>query len=175
MGVRRTTVLTQEADEKGWLIDAPPGDRTRVISQCGRSTTYCHNEGRSGLRRTVVLVSGVELIVAALAAGAGAGVSNTASAAIQDSYTQLKAVLVGRLQDRRQARDALDQDLTEPTAWEAVLGTDLRAAGAANDEQAIALARRILELIDRQGSRIDLRHSRGVQVGNDNVQTNTFH
>jgi homoserine dehydrogenase len=46
------------------------------------------------------VVTGVELIAAALAAGAGAGVKDTAKAVVADAYAALKGLLHRRLAGR---------------------------------------------------------------------------
>jgi hypothetical protein len=91
-------------------------------------------------------MSAVEIIVTALAVGAGAGVQNTASAAVADAYSSLKQMLRGRLSDREQVVRALDADETDLEVWRAQIGDDLVHSGAAQDEQIIAVARRLLAL-----------------------------
>jgi hypothetical protein len=122
-------------------------------------------------------VSGVELIVAALAAGATAGVTSTASSAVQDAYTGLKSLLVGWLGGDREAVEALRADETQPGVWQASLGDDLSASGVAGDEEVLAAARRLLGLVDPDLAgkyQVDLREAKGVIVGDHNRQTNTF-
>ncbi|MFI5938134.1 hypothetical protein [Actinoplanes sp. NPDC051494] len=120
-------------------------------------------------------MSNVEVIVAALAAGAGAGVASTARAAVQDAYAGLKSLL--RPWVRGDARVALDADETDEGVWQARIGEQLRTSGAAEDEQVRAVAERLLVLVDSQVAgkyRVDASQARGVQVGDGNTQTNTF-
>ena len=124
-------------------------------------------------------MTGAELIVAALAAGATAGLTNTTSTAIGDAYTELKNLLSRRLTGRRAAVETIDGQETDTGAWRADLGEDLSSSGAATDEEILAVARRLLTLVDPHtaldgGYRVDLRQARGVQVGDHNSQTNTF-
>jgi hypothetical protein len=91
-------------------------------------------------------MSNVELIVAALSAGAAAGVTNTATAAVQDAYAGFKNLL--RPWVRGEARVALDADETEEGVWQARLGDELEASGAADDEQVLAAAERLLAAAD---------------------------
>lgn len=117
-------------------------------------------------------MSAVEVIAAALAAGAGAGLTGTASAAVQDAYAGLKDLL-----RRRVGGPALEADETEPGVWQARLGDALTASGAADDERILAAARQLLALADPALSatyQVDLREAKGVQVGDHNTQTNTF-
>jgi len=126
------------------------------------------------------MVSGVEVIVAALAAGAVAGSSEVAKTAVVDAYTGLKDLLRRRLVGRPEAQQALEGRETEPGRWRAVLGEALTASGADADEQVLAAARRLLAVADPDGTRVgkyqvDASHARGVQVGDHNTQTNIFH
>ncbi|MFD0522895.1 hypothetical protein [Paractinoplanes durhamensis] len=90
----------------------------------------------------------VDVIVAALAAGATAGVSGTASEAVKDAYGVLKALLRRRFTGREAARAALEAEQTEPGVWQAAIGQDLQDCGAATDEQVLAAARELLSLVD---------------------------
>jgi hypothetical protein len=124
-------------------------------------------------------VTGVELIVAALAAGAAAGTSELATAGVRDAYTALRDALRGRLRGRGQAVRAVRAEETEPGVWQARLGEDLAGSGADNDEQILAAAQRLLEHVDPAGAqvgkyRVDVREAKGVQVGDHNTQHNTF-
>lgn len=125
-------------------------------------------------------MAGVEVIIAALLAGATAGSTDVAKAAVTDAYSGLKNLLRGRLAGRPQAQEALDAQEIKPGRWQAVLSADLTDSGADSDEQILAAARRLLELVDPHGMRagkyqVDARHAKGVQVGEHNIQTNTFH
>ena len=121
----------------------------------------------------------VSLIVAALAAGAVAGAGHAASQAVQDAYAGLKG-LVRRVLSGRPAGDvALVQHEAKPQQWTGALEAELVDAGAGQDAAVVAAARRLLELVDPGGARVgkyavDVRDSQGVQIGDGNVQTNTF-
>ncbi|MFC7280015.1 hypothetical protein ACFQS1_39165 [Paractinoplanes rhizophilus] len=125
-------------------------------------------------------MSAVEVIAAALAAGAGAGMKDTASAAVKDAYAGLKALLKARLGGHGDdVVEALDADETAPGVWQTHLGEALTESGAATDEQVVAAAQRLLRLTDPAGSaagkyQVDLREAKGVQVGDHNTQHNTF-
>jgi hypothetical protein len=124
-------------------------------------------------------MSPVEVIAIALAAGAGAGVQNTASAAVQDAYEGLKALIRRRVSSEPAAELALDANETEPAVWLARIGASLTAAGADRDEEVLAAAGRLLELTDPAGLtagkyHVEVRESKGVQVGDHNSQHNTF-
>jgi hypothetical protein len=124
-------------------------------------------------------MTGTEVIVAALAAGAVAGSTEMARSAVTDAYTGFKNLLRGRLVGRDAAQQALDAVETEPGRWRALLGTDLAESGADDDERVLAAARGLLDLTDPEGVRagkyrVDVHDSKGVQVGDHNTQTNTF-
>jgi hypothetical protein len=90
----------------------------------------------------------VDVIVAALAAGATAGVSGTASEAVKDGYLVLKSLIRRRFAGRDTARAALEAEQTEPEVWQATIGADLLESGAASDEQILAAARELLAMAD---------------------------
>jgi hypothetical protein len=110
-------------------------------------------------------MSAVEVIIAALAAGAGVGFKDTASAAVRDAYGELKDLLKRRIGARdEQAIDALDADETEPGVWQARIGDALTASGVAGDDEVLAAARRLLALADPAKARtfnIDVEHNQG--------------
>ncbi|MGW5667379.1 hypothetical protein [Micromonospora sp. NPDC003776] len=120
-------------------------------------------------------MSSVELIATALGAGAAAGFTDTAAAAVKDAYTSLKGALRPWL--RGQARQALEADEIEPEVWATNIGEELTASGADSDEEILALAHRLLSLADPQVAgkyQVDVSRAKGVQVGDHNVQTNNF-
>jgi hypothetical protein len=100
------------------------------------------------------MVSAVEVITAALAAGAGAGLKDTASTAVGDAYAALKELLKRRVGDRGNAAvRALDADETEASVWQDRIGDALAESGAAADEEVLAVARRLLALADPDRAR----------------------
>ncbi|BCJ69677.1 hypothetical protein [Polymorphospora rubra] len=111
-------------------------------------------------------MTGVELIVAALAAGASAGVTS----GVQDAYAWLKGQLVRRLSGREQAVQALAADEVEPGVWQARLGDDLAASGADADLEVLAAARRLLAVAGPAGTRGGLN-----QVTNNYGAVGEFH
>ncbi|MDG4793500.1 hypothetical protein [Micromonospora sp. WMMD1082] len=93
-------------------------------------------------------MSGIELIVAALAAGASAGVTNTATAAVQDAYAGLKKALRGWFGDSEDVWQVLQADETQPDVWRAGLGDQLLASGASENAEILGAARRLLAAAD---------------------------
>ena len=152
-------------------LESTDGRPIAIKSRCsvGIGCYRITGGGRAGM-------TGLELIVAALAAGASAGVTNTATTAIQDAYTGLKGILRRWLASRAQAQQALEADEVEPGAWQTRLGDHLTQSGADHNEDILTAARQLLTLTEAAGTRyqIDLREAKGVQVGDQNTQHNTF-
>jgi hypothetical protein len=128
--------------------------------------------------RKVITVTGVELIVAALAAGAVAGTSETAKSAVVTVYTELREALRRRLSGRRSAEQVLEAEETDPGVWQMWIGADLADSGVAGDEEILAAAHHLLELVDPQGVQagkymVDLRGAQGVQIGDGTVHVDT--
>jgi hypothetical protein len=124
-------------------------------------------------------MTGVELILAALAAGAGAGVSETAKSAVLDAYTGLRDALRRRLGGRERAGQVLQAVPDEAGVWNADVTAVLAASGAGDDEAILGAARRLLAVADPHGAaagkyQVDVREAKGVQVGDHNTQYNTF-
>ncbi|MEV1321448.1 hypothetical protein PSN13_01353 [Micromonospora saelicesensis] len=124
-------------------------------------------------------MTGAEMIVAALAAGAAAGSTDVTKSAISDAYIGLKSLLRRRLSGRDRAQEALDAVGVGADQWQALLSEDLAESGAAADEQVITAARRLLSLAEPdQATAASYQMSadsvKGVQFGSHNTQTNTF-
>lgn len=121
----------------------------------------------------------ISLIVAALAAGAAAGLTDTASNAVKDAYAGLRELVRCRFAGRQMAEVALVEHEAAPEVWQAPLKFELEATGAGTNEQIIAAAQRLMALVDEEGTRsgkyaVDLRNAQGVQVGDCNTQFNAF-
>jgi hypothetical protein len=63
--------------------------------------------------------------------------------------------------------------------WISRIGIDLAASGADQDEEVLASARQVLLLLEQSQEQpskytMDLREAKGVQVGDQNIQHNTF-
>jgi hypothetical protein len=120
-------------------------------------------------------VTGIELIMAALAAGAGTGVSDAAKTAVLDAYNGLRDVLRRRLAGHHRAVEVLDAGQTDLREWQARLGVELAATGADHDDDILAAAHRLLKLADPSGAPagkydLDLRGSQQPQVGDNSVR-----
>ncbi len=112
------------------------------------------------------MIESVDLVVAALAAGAAAGLTETASTAVGDAYQGLKS-----LTRRALRRGGVDEEPTDPGE----LREALAAADAGADAELLAAARRVLELTDPTGKYVvDVHDNQGVQVGDGNTMTLNF-
>jgi RIP homotypic interaction motif len=121
------------------------------------------------------VIAAAELVVAALSAGAAAGLTDTATAAVKDSYSGLKALTVKVL--RRAKEDAAEELVRDPDAHREELVTALTAAAGDGclDDLAEA-AEKLLATLDPRGAsagkyRVELRDSQGVQIGDNNTMT----
>jgi hypothetical protein len=69
----------------------------------------------------------------------------------------------------------LDGHEATPEQWQAAL----TRAGAGGDDEVVAAAQRLMTLVDPAGARVgryvvDASNAKGVQVGDNNTQHNTF-
>jgi hypothetical protein len=121
----------------------------------------------------------ITLIVTALAAGAAIGMRDTASSAVKDAYTGLKALVRKRLGGRPDGELVLDRHEQAPETWRAPLIAELDQAGAGNDSALVTAAEALMRLVDEAGARagkytVDVRGATGVQIGDRNTQHNVF-
>jgi hypothetical protein len=123
-------------------------------------------------------VTGTELILAALMAGAATGGGEMTRAAALDAYGGLRDVLRRRFGgDEPRVLEAGPG--TDPDQWRAHLQTELDRVGAGRDADVLAAARAVLELMGTSASvadryQVDARGARGVQIGDHNTQHNAF-
>jgi len=134
--------------------------------------------GASGLSQGGEKMDPVTIVVTALAAGAGAGLKDSASAAVNDAYTGLKSLAKKRLAERR-SEMVIDRHAEAPETWNDTLAGELTAAGAQEDERLVAAALDLLSLTDKKGFQagkyqVQIWDSQGVQSGHGNVQINTW-
>jgi hypothetical protein len=125
----------------------------------------------------------ITLIVAALAAGASAGtleaLKDDVKELVKAAYARLRGLARTRVADQPGAELVLAQHETDPQTWEAPLAMMLTEGGAADDANLVEAARALMELVDATGTaagkyNVTIRDSRGVQVGDHNVQVNRF-
>jgi hypothetical protein len=97
----------------------------------------------------------VRQVVAALAAGTALGLHGTAGPAMQDAYAGLWARARRRLASRPDAAMVLARHAEAPQTWASRLAAELVAAGAAADEDLVAAARALLDLVAQAGYRAE--------------------
>jgi hypothetical protein len=93
----------------------------------------------------------ITLIVAALAAGASAGLGDTASQAIKDAYAGLKALIKRRFAGNAKAEETLADHEADPETYEKPLAKQLEAAGAQDDLEIVRAAQELLKKADKAG------------------------
>jgi hypothetical protein len=118
----------------------------------------------------------VTLVVTALASGAGAAVKDETSSAIKGVYEALLAKVRRRLSNKTDAEVVFDGRGAAPEVWQ-WLSTELADVEISPD--LVATAQAMMYLIDAAGSQagkyaVDAQGSQGIQVGDGNVQHNTF-
>ncbi len=121
----------------------------------------------------------ITLVVAALAAGASSGIAGVASETIRDAYSALKKLVIGRLSQVDgpvPPASLVAGHEANPETYQAPLEAELRASGAESDVDVVAAARRLMALVDPEGTAVgkytvDLRGATGVQVGDHGTMT----
>lgn len=125
----------------------------------------------------------ITLIVTALAAGSSAGVisalQDDMKAAVAAAYASLRGLVKKRVADQPGSDLVLAKHDAHPQTWNAPLTMMLTDAGAADDAELVEAARALMELIDATGTaagkyNVTIKDSRGIQVGDHNVQVNKF-
>jgi len=119
----------------------------------------------------------VTVVVAALVAGAAAGASNVASAAVTDAYEGLKNLVLGRLRDagtNEAEGNTLVVDVAKTQLQRDVLTTALAKVGV--DAPTLQAAQHLLALLEpREGKYVvDASQAKGVIIGDHGTQHNTF-
>jgi len=115
----------------------------------------------------------VNVVVAALAAGAAVGVTDTASTAVKETYQGLK-LSMGKLMRRRLGADdaELEKQLADPRSHQDVLAAALEGAAEDEREQLKAAAERLLGLVGATEQRWVVRDSPGSVFGPQGTVTN---
>ena len=110
-----------------------------------------------------------------------AGTSDVAKSAVTDAYGTLKGLLkrVFKSKNDEEGVAVLDEYVNNPQANEDLLKQRLKSQGADKDDEVIAAAKAVLANSDPEGFRagkydVSVKDSQGVQIGDANIQTNTF-
>ena len=99
----------------------------------------------------VVVMDPITLILAALAAGAAAGVGDTASKAIKDAYMGLKTLIKRRFAGDAKAEEILADHEAAPETYEKPLGKQLELTGAQDDPEILEAAEQLLMKANEAG------------------------
>jgi hypothetical protein len=94
----------------------------------------------------------ITLIVAALAAGASAGIGDAASQAIKDAYAGLKGLIKRRFAGNAKAEETLADHEADPKTYAKPMEKQVMESGVAEDRSVIEAAQRLMALLDPQGS-----------------------
>ena len=128
----------------------------------------------------------ITIILTALAAGASAGVGEQlrvdAREAVSAAYGKLRGLVKNRFNGSgtANAEAVLDEYEGDPETYETPLKKKLTDAGAHDDNEIVAAASALLELLQQNQPAatskyaVTISDSKGVQVGDGNTQTNTF-
>ena len=92
----------------------------------------------------------VSLILSALAAGASAAATDTASQAVKDAYGGLKDLIRRRFAGKPEAELALEKHEEKPAVWGEPLKDGLATSGADRDEEIVRAAQGLMALVDPQ-------------------------
>jgi hypothetical protein len=123
------------------------------------------------------------LILTALAAGATGGALDALKDDVKDKakavYVKLHDLVRRRFGGNANAEVILSKHQADPQAYAAPLAKKLTEAGADGDAELVATARALMELVDQAGARsgkynVAIKESKGIQVGDRNIQVNKF-
>jgi hypothetical protein len=125
----------------------------------------------------------ISLILTALATGASAGALDALKDDVKDkakaACVKLRDLVKRRFRGNDSAEIILSEYLADPETYAAPLAKKLAEAGAASDVELVATAKAVMELVDQAGARsgkynVTIKDSKGVQVGDGNIQVNKF-
>ena len=121
----------------------------------------------------------VSMILTALAVGAAAAAKETASQAIKDGYTGLKALIHQRFADRPKAKIVLTEYEQDADTWEKPLQKSLVEVGADQDEELIRQAQQVLKLVNPQQAsqgkyNVQIGEGKGIVIGDNAQVTQNF-
>ena len=112
----------------------------------------------------------VSIILSALVAGSTAAAKDTVSEAVKDAFSSLKGLVQRRLRGNAVAETALSELEKDPETWEKPVAKSLAEHGLGEDDAALSLAQRLLDLLEESqpsGSkyRVQIEHGQGVVIG----------
>ena len=107
----------------------------------------------------------VTFILSTLGAGAAAAAKETTAQAVKDTYAGLKELIKQRFAGKPVAQTALAQYEEDPETWEAPLKKELEKTAAAQDQDVLAAAARLEQLLATSGVSVVASGVRSVAVG----------
>lgn len=125
----------------------------------------------------------VTLILTALAAGASAGALDSLKDDVKEkakaAYAKLRGLARKRVSGRPHGELALAEYESAPQKWGELLTAEFTEADAAQDDDLVAAARALMEVLDQSGAKsgkyeVTIKNSKGFQVGDGNFQVNKF-
>jgi hypothetical protein len=125
-------------------------------------------------------MTGVELIVAALAAGAAAGATSGAKATVDtlmgDLYQGLKLLITRKLGDRSAAVAAVEANQIEPGVLRPAIEPALVESGADTDRVILEKAKELLDQSEASAGKYVIHNTdiKGQLIGDHSSQTNHF-
>jgi len=90
----------------------------------------------------------VEVILAALTAGALTGVTDVAGTAVKDAYKGLISLITNKFGSNKEAKSHLDNYLKDAETWEKPVKKVIQESKIDKDDQILALARDLLMLVE---------------------------
>lgn len=92
-------------------------------------------------------MSTIEIILSALTAGAIAGTTDVAGAAIKDAYKALVSLITIKIGSNKEAKSHLDKYLKDPETWKKPVKKAIQESKIDKDDQVLKLARELLKLV----------------------------
>src|SRR6266566_3615302 len=121
----------------------------------------------------------VNVVLAALAAGAATAAKDTASQAVKDAYSGLRALVKNRFEKKPQAEVALAEYEKDQDTWQKPLQKSLVETGADQDEAIVQQAQQVLKLVNPQQAsqgkyNVQIGEGKGIVIGDHAQVTQTF-
>lgn len=112
----------------------------------------------------------VTLIVGALAAGAAAGATQTATQAVKDGYSGLKGLVQRHFKGNAKAEMILAEHEADPGTYEKPLAKALAESGATQDEAVVQQAQQLMTLVNPQQAsqgkyNVQIGTGKGIAIG----------
>jgi hypothetical protein len=117
----------------------------------------------------------ITLIVTALAAGASAGMTDSVSQAVKDTYKGLKELVLRRVREQPAGEIAVLEHAQDPDTWRGPLTKALASGHADRDLDLVRVATQLLGLIDPEGTSAGTYNLSITATGDRSVAAHTIH